>query len=78
MHRAPSSPALSRLESEYLDEGRSPGGGGAGRESLAELWQGFLEQESGSGSGGGKSTEAGTGLGFTSPTLGAQLGQRKP
>lgn len=43
MHKTPSSPALSRLESDYLDSAISP----SGRESLAELWQNFLEQEAG-------------------------------
>lgn len=57
MHKTPSSPALSRLESDYLD-----GGGSAspsGRESLAELWQNFLEQEA-NASRGSKSRTAST------------------
>lgn len=73
MHKAPSSPALSRLENDYLTtDGGSPSTGG--RESLADLWQSFLEQESGSGNGsekGGKSRTASTsiGVGLLSPGL---------
>lgn len=67
MHKTPSSPALSRLESDYLTDGGSvsgsgigsPGSATAGRESLADLWQSFLEQESGSGSGGVSGNEKG-------------------
>ncbi|KAL1841695.1 hypothetical protein VTJ49DRAFT_6734 [Mycothermus thermophilus] len=51
-HRTPSSPALS---SEFFSElpNSASGGGGAGKESLADLWASFLEQsvaEEGSGS----------------------------
>lgn len=53
MHRTPSTPALT---GDYFPD--APGGGGgvgspASRESLAELWQNFLEQESGAGAGAG-------------------------
>lgn len=74
MHKTPSSPALSRLESDYLTDGGSPSGG---RESLADLWQSFLEQESGSEKGGAKSRTASqsTGMGITSPTLPTQPGK---
>ena len=73
MHKAPSSPSLSRLETDYMDGSNTP----SGKESLAELWQSFLEQES---VGGGKSRTASTststagGLGMMSPTLPSQLG----
>jgi len=91
MHKAPSSPALSRLESDYLESGPGSASSPSGKESLAELWQNFLEQEAGtrdgSGAGigtgaGGKSRTAstnvaGAGLGVGSPTLGSQQGQRK-
>jgi hypothetical protein len=48
VHRTPSTPALTG--GEYFPDG--PAGGvvassPASREGLAELWQGFLEQESG-------------------------------
>lgn len=69
MHKAPSSPALSRLENDYLasDGGSSPSGG---RESLADLWQSFLEQESGSEKGGkSRTTSQSTGMGLLSPGL---------
>lgn len=67
MHKTPSSPALSRLESDYLIDGGSPS---VGRESLAELWQSFLEQES-RGERGSKSRtpSQGAGMGITSPGL---------
>lgn len=67
MHKTPSSPALSRLESDYLTDGGSPSGG---RESLADLWQSFLEQESGSEKGGKSRTASqSTGIGLLSPGL---------
>ncbi len=48
VHRTPSTPALT---GDYFPEAPAGGGRGAGspssRESLAELWQSFLEQESG-------------------------------
>ena len=54
MHRTPSTPALT--SSDYFpDSGLvSPGGAGGGtgnRETLADLWQSFLEQESGAAGG---------------------------
>lgn len=58
MHKTPSSPALSNLASfESVDSALSPGG----RDTLAELWQNFLEQEtnsSQSSAGVGKSRTA--------------------
>lgn len=62
MHKAPSSPALSSLATfESVDSVLSPGG----RETLAELWQNFLEQEAnssqssaGAGAGTSKSRTA--------------------
>lgn len=70
MHKAPSSPALSRLESDFLTDGGSPSGG---RESLAELWQSFLEQESGSEKGGKSRTASqSTGMGMLSPGMSLQ------
>lgn len=80
MHKTPSSPALSRLESDYLTDGGS-GSPSGGRESLADLWQSFLEQESKSGGGterGGKSRTASqsTGVGgVLSPGLPPQFGK---
>lgn len=80
MHKTPSSPALSRLESDYLTDGGS-GSPSAGRESLADLWQSFLEQESGSGAPserGGKSRTASTSTGVggvLSPGLPTQSGK---
>lgn len=70
MHKAPSSPALSRMENDYLDSASSP----AGKESLAELWQNFLQQEAGSQAGSSKSrtpstSTGGLGLGLMSPPL---------
>lgn len=79
MHKTPSSPALSRLESDYLTDGGS-GSPSGGRESLADLWQSFLEQESGSERGAksrtaSQSTGVGGG-GIMSPGLpGAQPGK---
>lgn len=72
MHKAPSSPALSRLESDYLDGAGSPSG--KEKESLAELWQNFLEQEAGSNVGGKSRTPSTStaGLGVMSPTLPSQ------
>lgn len=65
MHKAPSSPALSRLESDYMTDGGSPS---SGRESLADLWQSFLEQESGSEKGGKSRTASqSTGMGLSGP-----------
>lgn len=72
MHRTPSTPSLSRLDSDYLDSATSP----SGKESLAELWQNFLEQEAGSGHAGPKSRQPSTSTsttatapGVTSPPL---------
>ncbi|KAI6862254.1 hypothetical protein D0864_14025 [Hortaea werneckii] len=48
--RTPSTPSLS---ADFIPE--SPGGGGASRESLAELWSDFLEREAEAGGGGGAS-----------------------
>lgn len=69
MHKTPSSPALSRLESDYLDNGNSP----SGKESLAELWQNFLEQEAGTKS---RTPSTSAGMGMLSPPL--PQGQEKP
>lgn len=54
---------------DYFPESNVAGGSPASRESLAELWQGFLEQESGAasssaatgGGGGGKEGKGRTG-----------------
>ncbi|EXJ58353.1 hypothetical protein A1O7_05778 [Cladophialophora yegresii CBS 114405] len=52
VHRTPSTPALSHGPEYFGGEGvMSPNG----RETLAELWQNFLEQEAASAAGGGSS-----------------------
>ena len=70
MHKTPSSPALSRLENDYLDQGISSSP--AHKESLAELWQSFLEQEAQANVGTKSrtaSTSTSTAGGMLSPSL---------
>jgi len=76
MHKAPSSPALSNLLDTSSASG-SVNSPGAEKESLADLWQNFLEQEASAsaGAGGGKSrtpsvvsTPTGGAGGFMSPS----------
>ena len=50
MHRTPSTPALS---GDYFPDAQGGVGSPATRESLADLWQSFLEQESGAKKGEG-------------------------
>lgn len=62
MHKTPSSPALSNMLDASVS---SPG---AEKESLAELWQSFLEQESGTSTGGKSRTPSmSTAAGLMSP-----------
>lgn len=69
VHRTPSSPALSH---EYFPDAGSAASP-ASKETLAELWQSFLEQEATSSSKtaksrtGSQSTEPVTGLGSSKP-----------
>lgn len=66
MHKTPSSPALSRLESDYLDHGGSSSPGH--KESLAELWQSFLEQEARANTGTkSRTASTSTAAGLMSP-----------
>jgi len=59
VHRTPSTPAPTADYFPDASSGGVGGGGGVGspasRETLAELWQSFLEQESGAGAAKGKS-----------------------
>lgn len=66
MHKTPSSPALSRLEHDYLDAGSSVSSPG-GKESLAELWQNFLEQEAAVGGTKSRTASTSTAAGMMSP-----------
>lgn len=67
MHKTPSSPALSRLDSDYLDGSGS--GSPAHKESLAELWQNFLEQEAKTSTGTkSRTASTSTAAGLMSPS----------
>jgi hypothetical protein len=63
VHRTPSTPALT---ADYFPDASTSGGGvgsPASRETLAELWQSFLEQESGAGAAAQGKAQGGKGGG---------------
>jgi hypothetical protein len=59
MHRTPSTPSLM---SDYMENGNA----GGGKETLAELWSNFLEQEA-QAAGDNASSKRGSTAGLGSP-----------